>query len=290
MNCQSKKLPIKSWNLYNQILYNAMYDSNPTKSLAYGNKAIAKFYIGRPLWLYISDDFSLDDTRKFIHECQNLHSLNLAEMSGVITSHRAAQICQEFMPAAASWELTAMCIKQKPTHNPHNKLVVPTAENLPTISRWLKSFYQEGLLQNILEENSSNMAKALIKGKKLYCLTPKIPETTPKTISVEKTAQNTTIQTKIQTKIKAETKEIKAMIMQTPLPNKISRLNLIYVPPESRGNGFAKDIISLLVNNLQQQGNLPVLYVRTANVPAVRLYESLGFVEVGKLTELRFAH
>ncbi|MCL1986783.1 MAG: GNAT family N-acetyltransferase [Firmicutes bacterium] len=259
MNYQSTESPAKLWNLSNQILYNAMYDANPTKFLAHSSKAIAKFYKGRPLWLYISDDFSTKNIRNFIQNCQNVHSLHLTEMSGIITSQRAAQVCLEFMPTAKYWDIVAMYL---PTvisdSNSQNRLVLPTLSHLPIICSWIKNFYKDALLQSLPTQNCERLATALIKGKKIYCL---------------QTPQLTALQ---------------AMGMQTPLPNAINRLNLIYVPPESRNKGFAKDIVTLIVNRLQKQGQMPVLYARVDNAPAMQLYKSLGFVEVGRLTELRF--
>lgn len=55
------------------------------------------------------------------------------------------------------------------------------------------------------------------------------------------------------------------------------------VRPEDRGKGIAQGLISALVEELKRMGSRCLtLEVRASNVPAIRLYEKLGFLPVGR--------
>ena len=56
----------------------------------------------------------------------------------------------------------------------------------------------------------------------------------------------------------------------------------VAVAPEYRRQGIGKKLLLALMSDLQNKGNRCLsLEVRASNVPAISLYESLGFVQVG---------
>lgn len=55
------------------------------------------------------------------------------------------------------------------------------------------------------------------------------------------------------------------------------RLNLIYVPPRYRNQGFGKAITIALASLVRSNGNTPTLNVSSNNTTALRLYTGLGF-------------
>ena len=57
----------------------------------------------------------------------------------------------------------------------------------------------------------------------------------------------------------------------------------VAVHPDYRRQGIAEDLIVSLLENLKEQGSHSLtLEVRASNVPAIALYEKLGFAEVGR--------
>ena len=57
----------------------------------------------------------------------------------------------------------------------------------------------------------------------------------------------------------------------------------IAVHPEYRRQGIAEKLIAALVDELKAKGSLGLmLEVRASNLPAVSLYEKLGFAQVGR--------
>jgi predicted GNAT family acetyltransferase len=67
--------------------------------------------------------------------------------------------------------------------------------------------------------------------------------------------------------------------------NKTCRLNLIYVPPNLRGNGFGKATVCALAAHARENALLPMLYVSATNTTARKLYASLGFQEMERLAD-----
>ncbi len=66
-------------------------------------------------------------------------------------------------------------------------------------------------------------------------------------------------------------------------------ISSIYVKPETRGQGIARQIIQRIINDCQQNGlEFVRLSVVTENEPAISLYKSLGFEIYG--TEKRSIH
>ena len=57
----------------------------------------------------------------------------------------------------------------------------------------------------------------------------------------------------------------------------------IAVHPDYRRQGIAEALVLALVSRLKSEGNYQLtLEVRASNTPAQRLYEKLGFTEVGR--------
>ena len=55
------------------------------------------------------------------------------------------------------------------------------------------------------------------------------------------------------------------------------------VMPEYRGQGIATELVCRLISQLSTKGNYCLtLEVRISNMPAITLYEKLGFTQVGK--------
>lgn len=55
------------------------------------------------------------------------------------------------------------------------------------------------------------------------------------------------------------------------------------VMPEYRGQGIATELVCRLISQLSAKGNYCLtLEVRISNMPAIMLYEKLGFTQVGK--------
>lgn len=48
--------------------------------------------------------------------------------------------------------------------------------------------------------------------------------------------------------------------------------------PDARGRGYARHLMSRVIDEIVQAGRMPFLHTRSDNASAIRIYESLGFV------------
>jgi len=55
----------------------------------------------------------------------------------------------------------------------------------------------------------------------------------------------------------------------------------VYVKPEFRGRGIGSFVVASLVEGIQKQGFSASLFVKKRNIPALRIYEKLGFINIG---------
>ena len=257
MNFPSTVLPEKSWSLSKQILYSVMYESGASFVCgAPDGKVFAVQYPGKPLWLYADENWGKENLLIFFdYIAKTLFDKNSKiQTDGLITSKWAADICP--WPAKASWELAAFYLPKPLPHISMQgySLTYPKKTDIPILSEWIKDFYLTALDTAIENEY---IAKAIINSRNFYCL-------------------------------KFDNEDLAAMGMLVPLPYGMCRLNLIYTPPGLRNKGLGKKITAAISYEAQKRGSLPCLYARVDNEPACALYRSLGFVEAGRLMELRF--
>ncbi|MGB6691002.1 MAG: GNAT family N-acetyltransferase [Terracidiphilus sp.] len=59
---------------------------------------------------------------------------------------------------------------------------------------------------------------------------------------------------------------------------KFVEVSAVCTHPEARGRGYGSALIAKVIAHVLQIGKTPMLHVFTANLPAIRVYENLGFV------------
>ncbi len=56
-----------------------------------------------------------------------------------------------------------------------------------------------------------------------------------------------------------------------------TEISAVCTHPDHRGKGYARSLMSTLIKQIKDRGEIPFLHVKGDNVGAIRLYESLGF-------------
>jgi predicted GNAT family acetyltransferase len=56
-----------------------------------------------------------------------------------------------------------------------------------------------------------------------------------------------------------------------------TEISAVCTRPESRGRGYASSLVSTLIQKIKERDETPFLHVRTENVQAIHVYETLGF-------------
>ena len=249
MNSRLTGLPKESWGLHEQVVFNVLFEENPQFALfATDKSAAAVLYSAKPLWVYAEEGCNSDVLTALLNECRDKFI-----KTGLIVPEFAADLCADLFHPKETHSMAAFYLPPHVRYENENALVYPNESDVPMLENWIKCFYMEALGIDYIEADT---AKALITGKKLYCL--------------------------------EAGGRLAAMGMIIPLPNNMCRLNLIYVPPEFRKAGCGKAVVSAICADIQARGMLPVLYARCENTAACSLYKSLGFTEAGRLAELIF--
>ncbi|SHM87551.1 GNAT family N-acetyltransferase [Flavobacterium saccharophilum] len=66
--------------------------------------------------------------------------------------------------------------------------------------------------------------------------------------------------------------------------NSFTEVSAIITHPDQTGKGYAKQLITHVVNAIFDQGKIPFLHVAESNIGAIKLYEKLGFVTRRKIS------
>jgi predicted GNAT family acetyltransferase len=70
----------------------------------------------------------------------------------------------------------------------------------------------------------------------------------------------------------------------------VSRVHLVYTPPEHRGRGYASACVATLTaGELAHHGRTCMLYADLANPTSNGIYQAIGYRRVGDAVDLKFA-
>jgi len=250
-----------------KILYNKFYEPGIAAKLRVSSADRTVMAVQfPPLWIWIKNFENCDGFERtasdklcaFFAECIRAcgGKIDGAIMQGWAMDYFIQTLSKEcrFSPKYLKWEMAALYLPCPVRHFPQGELVLLQASHIPMISEWMGHFHEQALNLTLSHTNKIKAATALIMTKKLYGL-----------------------------EIKGN---IKAMGMIVPLMSQnMSKLNLIFTP--YRNQGYGRDITAALSATIQAQGKMPVLYARVENIAAMNLYASLGFLEAGRLMEIR---
>ncbi|TFE23749.1 GNAT family N-acetyltransferase [Cohnella luojiensis] len=67
-----------------------------------------------------------------------------------------------------------------------------------------------------------------------------------------------------------------------------ARINAVYTPPASRKKGYASAIVAELCSILESERLVPMLYADLQNPDSNKVYRNIGFVESGKIADIKF--
>ena len=232
-----------------KILYNAFFEKNMPPFLKSKDGILAARSPGKPLYVYAPSSYCEKSAFEFLRSASE-------GLMGIIAPPKITEIFKNQKNQREIKQeqvlLAAALLNDLSENFNISGVVRPFDEDKSAlVSEWIKNFYAEAL--NF--KASGLNAASLLKTKKLFGL---FINGNPR-----------------------------AMGMYLPLKKEMARINLIYAPPEYRRQGYARNLTLELCRIVQNQGLIPVLYVRK-NSTAAKMYESLGFKTAGELRELRF--
>ncbi|MDQ1147637.1 putative GNAT family acetyltransferase [Bacillus sp. SORGH_AS 510] len=67
-----------------------------------------------------------------------------------------------------------------------------------------------------------------------------------------------------------------------------ARINAVFTPVEHRKNGYASALVRELCVIIHSEGLIPMLYADIINPDSNKVYKNIGFIESGKIAEIKF--
>ena len=244
-----------------RILYGMLYDMRAMSGEVFKTEqGLAMLSPQTPLWIWLTQEGTDVDARVFFRAFLRQ---NNSFLIGLVAKKDIARACteiylKEYGGSYNSEEIISYFLPKSELKNlsttAKGELRLPNAENAAVVFSWIEAFYKETLHANMPQ-----------------------PSTEKKTESSAKTTVS----------IWWNEKPV-AMGMVLDTGSKTSRLNLIYTPPDERGKGYGRALVTALAAKIHENGQVPILYTETRNEGSNKLYKSIGFKEAGRLLEVRF--
>ena len=238
-----------------QILYGMLYEMRLNKEhwsvVNKAGTAAAVGCAGRPAWVWLDDSLNDDEALFFIRKYLEKYGIPKA---GLVARKGAARLGAEW--ARRKYVCGELIAYHRPNalESGERAVSLATSEDRELLREWISLFYAETFGMELKENDSGE--REYFNGS-IYIL--------------------------------KEGKPAAMGILCGDAPEtKSARINLVYVPKELRRRGYGRRMVSALTDAARAKGKLPVLYTYADNAAANALYLSLGFLEAGRLEEVRF--
>jgi hypothetical protein len=245
-----------------RILYSMFYDMQLQAHWTYVSPdklAAAVTSPGKPMWLWFREGYPEADIRRFFYLVLERYP---STPSRLVSHEDAAGICAEAIGLPyRRRELTAYYIKDIDFDYPvEGCLRTASLGDSALVNNWVNDFYTEAL-----------------KAAPPFDESKKIP-----------VANKAPSASRLYIWQAGQDNSPCAMGMLCGINGGMCRLNMIYTPPHLRKRGYARAVVQALALKAREYGATPFLYTAADNTAANGLYQSLGFKEAGKLTEVTF--
>lgn len=247
------------YNLFHRIIegdkYIALKDDD--------NNVMALQNPGHRMWLWINDTLKEETIFKKIDSLS--YQLKDEKLSGIAGDPKIADyfadryskllgVPYEVVISLESYHCPEVI---KPQGVP-GKLILPQSEHLDIIAEYLVGFLYWSYNKKVPKKNQISTAEKLIDSGNLFLL------------EVEK--------------------KVVSMAYITHRSPRHARINTVYTPPEERKNGYASKLVAELSKKILEEGLTPVLYADTTNPTSNRVYKNIGYIESGKIDEIKFIY
>ncbi|MCL2048597.1 MAG: GNAT family N-acetyltransferase [Defluviitaleaceae bacterium] len=248
-------LPMRTVSEY-RVLYAMCYDIVAHEHFVYhAYSSIALACQNMPVWLWISQGLHKEKVRQFFNEFLEKYDSPLV---GLVAEEKfALDFANMYSSEFTHKEIIAYSLPNEvpivTSDEVQLRLALP--HDTPLVLQWLGAFYEETLQAQLPSVGDSKVR--VNRPPKIYILSDS--QYTPLGMG---------------------------MLTNT---EEAGRINLVYILPQYRRNGYGKALVSALAQKARDARQVPVLYTASDNVAANALYTGLGFAEAGRLTEVRFA-
>ncbi|WP_340004201.1 GNAT family N-acetyltransferase [Paenibacillus sp. FSL K6-0276] len=248
-----------------EVQYNLIYRiseyEDAVKIKSDDEKLIFTQSAGHNPWLWISQEIDLEQRRELIQKL--VEYVKDQEFPGVSAEPETAQLFAEsFCEFHEQLFHTYMmleayhCLVVKKSANVGGYLRLATEEYSTTIAGFMAGFSEDAFGRPVQPVTMLPMAKEAASSGRLYLW---IDDDIP--VSMANIAHQT---------------------------SRHARINDVYTPRTHRKKGYASAIVAELCSQLLHEEVTPMLYADAKNRDSNKVYQSIGFVEAGRIADIKF--
>ena len=243
------------------LFYRILDDPEAFAVLSNDNRCVVAQNLKNALWLWISDTCADDQIAKYSQDLVSL--LGERFVPSVIGLQRSVNLFSELYAKAHAIQtlpgmsMTAYSCPQVIPHNISSCSVYNAgAEHVDIIAEFCAGFTHDALNKPANKNEYLMVAERLIQAKSIYVL-----HNGETIVSMANIAHKT---------------------------DRYARINLVYTPHEYRKKGYASHIVTVLTDKMILEGLTPMLYTDDTNATSNKVYQSIGYVETGRLITVDF--
>jgi GNAT superfamily N-acetyltransferase len=212
-------------------------------------------------WLWIAKETTEETRQYFIQEL--IHFLKDTSLPGISADpHTADLFAQLYSEARGIQHHSHMimesyyCPEVKKPWNVEGTIQQAAEQHVETVAKYIAGFSEEAHGLTVEPESQISAAEALITTGNLYFW---MVDNHPVTMA--------------------------NIAHRSP---RHARINAVYTPPGSRKKGYASALVSELCSILESERLRPMLYADLKNPDSNKVYKNIGFVESGKIADIKF--
>lgn len=225
------------------------------------NKMILAQTPGHNAWLWFSKETPPEERRALINNLVGY--LNSDQLSGVSGDPQTVEMfAQAFSKKRGIGYQTEMtmesyhCPKVIKPVNVTGEIKKATLENINTVAAYLAGFLEDAFGTSVEENTQLSKAQTMIETGNLYFWL-----INGKPVSMANISHRS---------------------------SRHARINAVFTPITHRKNGYASALVAELCANIHSEGLVPMLYADISNPDSNKVYKNIGFIESGKITEIKF--
>ncbi|MGG3564373.1 GNAT family N-acetyltransferase [Neobacillus rhizosphaerae] len=216
---------------------------------------------GQKAWLWVSKETPLEEQKEILQNLVNY--LNSNQLPGVSGDPQIAEMFAEFFSKKRGMgyetEMTMEsyhCPKLIKPVNVPGEIRKATLEDIDTVAAYLAGFVEDAFGTSVEASTQQSKAQTMIETGNLYFWL-----------------------------INGKPVSMANISHRSP---RHARINAVFTPITHRKNGYASALVAELCENIHSEGLVPMLYADISNPDSNKVYKNIGFIESGKIAEIKF--
>ncbi len=243
------------------LIHRIVEDENAFVIQSTDKNLIAAQNEGRQMWIWINPNMNDNYVNKSVCELYEiLKDRQVPSISGY--KKYIQKLADKFLINKSNdyqidMEMIAYyCPKVIPTYKNHGKMIISNINHVDIIAKFTKGFIKDSFGIDVSVKCQLEGAKRSVSSGNTYLL-----ELNNKIVSMANIAHKS---------------------------KRHGRINNVYTPDEERNKGYASTLVANLSQKLLNEKFTPMLYADDSNIISNKVYTNIGYIETGKICNIKF--